>query len=110
MWLSDNYIRRMYRTAKDKPKQIEIMAQLCCCSKGCIMRICKDDIESQADRDLKQREEFEKAVMRYRYRGWTVPELAKVFLSSKTEITEILRRNEYGLADRTVEREQHKNG
>ena len=108
MWLSDNYIRRMYRSAKDKPKQIEIMAQLCCCSKGRIMRICKDDIESQIDRDLKQREEFEKAVMRYRYRGWAIPELAKVFLTSKAEITEILRRNEDGLARRTVEGEQDK--
>lgn len=109
MWLSDNYIRRMCRTAKDKPKQIEIMAQLCCCSKACIIRICKDDIKSQTDRDLKQREEFEKAVMRYRYRGWTVPELAKVFLTSKAEITEILRRNEDGLDGRSVEGEQHKN-
>lgn len=97
MWLSDNEIRRMYRTAKNKPKQIEIMSQLCCCSKGRIMRICKNDIESQEDRERKEREEFEKAVMRYRYRGWTVPELAKVFLTSNAEITEILRRNEDGL-------------
>lgn len=97
MWLSDNEIRRMYRTAKNKPKQIEIMSQLCCCSKGRIMRICKNDIESQEDRERKEREEFEKAVMRYRYRGWTVQELAKVFLTSKAKITEILRRNEDGL-------------
>lgn len=100
MWLSDNYIRRMYRTAKDKPKQIEIMAQLCCCSKARIIRICKDDIESQSDRDLIQREEFEKAVMRYRYRGWTIPELARVFLTPKTEIADIIRRNDDGLANR----------
>nr|DAU54339.1 MAG TPA: hypothetical protein [Caudoviricetes sp.] len=109
MWLSDNEIRRMYRIAKDRPKQIEIMAQLCCCSKGRIMRICKDDIDSQADRDLKQSKEFEKAVMRYRYRGWTVPELSKVFLTSKAEIMDIIRRNEDGLDVRNVEREQHKN-
>lgn len=104
MWLSDNYIRRMYRTAKDKPKQIEIMAQLCCCSKARIIRICKDDIETQSDRDLIQREEFEKAVIRYRYRGWTVPELAKVFLTSKADITEILRRNKDVLARQFNER------
>lgn len=97
MWLSVNEIRRMYRTAKDKPKQIEIMSQLCCCSKGRIMCICKEDIENQIDRKIKEKEEFEKAVMRYRYRGWTVPELAKVFLTTKAKISDILRRNEDGL-------------
>lgn len=94
MWLSDNYIRRMYRTAKDKPKQIEIMAQLCACSKGRILRICKDDIADEESRDARAREEFEKAVMRYRYRGWTVPELTRVFLTTKAEISDILRRND----------------
>ncbi len=101
MWISDNEIRSMYRTAKDKPKQIEIIAQLCCCSKGKVMRICKDDIRNQADRERKQKEELEKAVMRYRYRGWTIPELARVFLTPKTEIADIIRRNDDGLANRT---------
>ena len=58
MWISDNEIRSMYRTAKDKPKQIEIIAQLCCCSKGKVMRICKEDIRNQADVERKQKEEL----------------------------------------------------
>lgn len=109
MYLSDNYLRRMYRTAKDKPKQIEIMAQLCACSKARIIRICKEDIADEAKYEKLRKEEYEKAVMRYRYRGWTVPELAKVFLTTKAEISDILRRNGDGLVKRTTRGEQSEN-
>lgn len=47
MQMTDGEIRRMYKSAKNKKKQIEILAQLNCCDTGKILQIVHNNRDAK---------------------------------------------------------------
>ncbi len=58
MQMTDGEIRSMYKSAKDKKKQIEILAQLNCCDTGKILQIVHHNREAKEESGKHDSEDY----------------------------------------------------